>query len=292
MPNDEDAKDFIFINGQQMQDDDGEILTHKDRITFGTNTIFLYMKYSDGQDIYSMDWENAQMELHREVEKNMKKREENAEKKRINELNELKKQMEENFQKQKAEIEEKMRKEIDEALKSSRQEKPEIKEDEIEDIFKTRLQEVKTKQAKQMRELQQKEASQQHRKTVGIKSSDIVHKSSKLEQNLQNILRKIHKMKIIISEIRRNVNLEVVLLKDICEFLDDNFINNTNILIRVRLPLKIKVENYEEGTVYYWNTETFQNRYDMMKEIFDRYQDEELDVDVSILINLESFKRR
>jgi hypothetical protein len=26
----------------------------------------------------------------------------------------------------------------------------------------------------------------------------------------------------------------------------------------------LRVENYEEGTVYYWNIETFHNRYDLI----------------------------
>lgn len=42
----------------------------------------------------------------------------------------------------------------------------------------------------------------------------------------------------------------------------------------------IQVENYELGTVYYWNTETFYNRYDMMKELFDKYQDDDIDIAV------------
>ena len=40
----------------------------------------------------------------------------------------------------------------------------------------------------------------------------------------------------------------------------------------------LRIENYEEGTVYYWNTETFHNRYDLMKDLFNKYNDEELDI--------------
>ena len=59
-------------------------------------------------------------------------------------------------------------------------------------------------------------------------------------------------MKIIINELKRNINLDVALHKNLLEELDE--INTpTNIVIRV--------ENFEEGTVYYWNTETFHNRY-------------------------------
>ena len=42
----------------------------------------------------------------------------------------------------------------------------------------------------------------------------------------------------------------------------------------------IKVENYEEGTVYYWNPETFHNRFDLIRELFDKYMDDDLDINL------------
>ena len=101
------------------------------------------------------------------------------------------------------------------------------------------------------------------------KQQEFIHKSEKLENNLTNILKKISKMKIIINELKRNINLDVALHKNLLEELDE--INTpTNIVIRV--------ENYEEGTVYYWNTETFHNRYDLMKELFNKFNDDDLDL--------------
>jgi len=101
------------------------------------------------------------------------------------------------------------------------------------------------------------------------KQQEFIHKSEKLENNLTNILKKISKMKIIINELKRNINLDVVLHKNLLEELDE--INTpTNIMIRV--------ENFEEGTVYYWPTETFHNRYDLMKDLFNRFNDDELDI--------------
>ena len=72
------------------------------------------------------------------------------------------------------------------------------------------------------------------------------------------------------SELKRNINMDVFLSKNLLEHFNDNKNASTNILIRV--------ENYEEGTVYYWSTETFQNRYDMMKELFDKFNDEDFDI--------------
>ena len=101
------------------------------------------------------------------------------------------------------------------------------------------------------------------------KQQEFIHKSEKLENNLTNILKKISKIKIIINELKRNINLDVALQKNLLEELDQ--INTpTNIVIRV--------ENYEEGTVYYWNTETFHNRYDLMKELFNKFNDDDLDI--------------
>ena len=63
----------------------------KDRIVFGNNTIFIYMKKSTGDDIYSIDWENAQMELQKEIELENKRQIEETEKKKQDEINLLKK---------------------------------------------------------------------------------------------------------------------------------------------------------------------------------------------------------
>lgn len=240
MPVDEDAKDFIFINGQQMMEDDGEILSHKDRITFGTNTIFLFMKYSDGTDIYQHDWESSQIELQREVEKNLKKREEVAEKKRQEEIENMKKNMELKFKHDKEEIEKALINEINH-LKSQRDSIETIgKNEKLDEIVKKKMEDEMKKAEEKKREIiekierQEKEQEEmRNRKKTLMKTTDYTHKSNKLEQSLQNILRKLHKIKIIINEIRRNVQLEVVLYKDICEFLGDDHLTNTNILIRV-----------------------------------------------------------
>jgi hypothetical protein len=57
--NDDKALEHIFINGKKISRK-GQIIQNKDRIIFGTNTIFIYMKSSKGDDIYDIDWETAQ----------------------------------------------------------------------------------------------------------------------------------------------------------------------------------------------------------------------------------------
>ena len=74
------------------------------------------------------------------------------------------------------------------------------------------------------------------------KDQENLHHSERLENNLTNILKKIHSMKIIIAELKRNINLDAILQKNLVEELEE-IQNGSNIAIRV--------ENYEEGTVYY-----------------------------------------
>ena len=76
-------------------------------------------------------------------------------------------------------------------------------------------------------------------------------------------------MDIIINDLRRKINLKVAIQKNLLQ--ENSELNST-------ANLMIRVENYEEGSVYYWNTETFQNRYDLMKELFNKFNDEELEI--------------
>ena len=94
----------------------------------------------------------------------------------------------------------------------------------------------------------------------------MIKKSEKLESNLTIIMKKLSKLKIIIKEFKRNINLEVNLQSNVME---DGEEKTPNIIIRV--------ENYEEGTVYYWTSETFHNRFDLMNDLFDKFYDNDLE---------------
>ena len=76
-------------------------------------------------------------------------------------------------------------------------------------------------------------------------------------------------MNIIMNDLKRDINLKVIIQKNLEEE-SSEFNTSANLMIRV--------ENYEEGTVYYWNIETFQNRYDSMKDLFNKFNDEELEI--------------
>ena len=270
-----EANEYIFINGKKIPEQ-GQIINHKDKIIFGTNSIFLYMKSSNGNDFYDIDWESAQIELQNEMEKENKRHLEENEKKKKDEIINLKKNYEDEFSKKKNELEEKYRKQYEEIqlrIKEQNQnaEKERLEQERlnIEKQLKEKISKLEEEKAKKKRELEIKEKNERLRRERAKHQEDFIHKSEKLENNLTNILKKISKLKIIISELKRNINLEVVLQKNILEELEEIY-NPKNILIRV--------ENYEEGTVYYWSTETFHNRYDLMKELFNQFNDEELDI--------------
>ena len=80
-------------------------------------------------------------------------------------------------------------------------------------------------------------------------------------------MKKLSKLNIIIKEFKRNIKMDIQLHNNTIEEGEDK---TQTILIRV--------ENYEEGTVYYWTPETFHNRFDLMSDLFERYYDNDLDL--------------
>ena len=271
-PNDRDAREYIFVNGKNIPLE-GQILRTKDRIIFGTNTICLYMKKSTGDDIYDIDWETAQMEMQKEIEEQTKKQNEENEKRKQNEFNLLKKDLEEEFTKKKKEMEEQMKKQVEEyqlQLKEMNEnaEKQKIEQERLaqEEQLKLKIEQLEEEKARKRREFEIKEKNELLKLEQAKKESEMIKKSEKLESNLTIIMKKLSKLKIIIKEFKRNINLEVNLQSNAMEDGDEK---TPNIIIRV--------ENYEEGTVYYWTSETFHNRFDLMNDLFDKFYDNDLE---------------
>jgi membrane-associated HD superfamily phosphohydrolase len=122
----------------------------------GTNTTLLY----DGNDIYDVDWESAQLDLHREIEENNKKQEEENKKGKHEELHLLKKDLEDKYNKEKMEIEEKLKKQLQDyevKLKEINQsvEKTKIESERIniENIIKQRIDLLETEKARELSHL-------------------------------------------------------------------------------------------------------------------------------------------
>jgi hypothetical protein len=98
---------------------------------------------------------------------------------------------------------------------------------------------------------------------------EFTHKSEKLENKLMNIVKKMYKLKGIIEDLKRNVDLDLFLSKNLIDHYNDPN-TPTNIFIRV--------ENYEEGNVYYWTQNIFHDRYDALKELYNKFLDEGYDL--------------
>ncbi len=274
-PNDKDAEEYIFINGKNISKN-GQVLHNKDRIVFGTNTIFLFMKSSNGEDIYSIDWETCQVEIQSEFEEASKRQIEENEKRKQEELNLLKKDLEEEYNKKKLEMQEQLKKQVEEyqtQLKELNEnaEKQKIEQERLiqEQKLKEKIEQLEEEKARKKREFEIREKNEMMKLAAQSKEDkNYIQKKEKLEKNLINILKKITKIKLIITEFKRNINMEVVLQKN---YIDKELINT--------IPsITIRVENYEEGTVYYWNAETFHNRFDLVRELFDKYMDEDFDI--------------
>ena len=267
--NDNGAKEYIFINGKKLENNDGEILNNKDRIIFGTNTILLFMEKSDGKDIYEIDWEMAQMEYQTEIEEFKKRQLEENEKKKEKEINLMKKGLEEEYTKKKNEMEEELKKKLEEYENNIKEmthkseiQKIEQERQNIEKALKEKIEQLELEKAKKKRELEIRERNELLKLNNKKKINEHIHSSEKFESTVYNLLKKISKMKIIINELKRKIELILIQPIDVIEKKEDN-----NLLIRV--------ENYEEGTVYYWSTDTFHNRYDLMNELFNKYNDDE-----------------
>jgi hypothetical protein len=90
-----------------------------------------------------------------------------------------------------------------------------------------------------------------------------------LENKLINIVKKIQKFKVMIDDLKRNVDLDLFLSKNLI----DHY-NNPNTPINIF----IRVNNYEEGNVCYWTQNIFNDRYDAFKELYNKFLDEDYDL--------------
>ena len=267
-PNESEAIKYIYINGKRMKNQDGQKLKNKDRIVFGNNTIMVFMEKSDGKDIYEIDWEMAQTELQNELEEQNKIEQMENEKKKQQAYDILRQSLETKYNKEKKEMENKMNLQLKEyqdkinEMKNQNEEKNKIEKEknELEQRLKhkiKRLQSEKILRTKVFKSEVVKDDNQENQKT------------NQLENKLINIVKKIYKLKGIIEDLKRNVDLDLFLSKNLIDHYNDP---NTPINIFIR------VENFEEGNVYYWTQNIFNDRYDSLKELYNKFLEENYDI--------------
>ena len=268
-PNEAEAIKFIFINGKKMKSQEGQILVHKDRIVFGTNTIMVFMGKSDDKSLYEIDWEMAQTELQKEIDEQRQLEEMENERKQQHAYEVLKMSLESKYNKERQEIENKMNKQLKEyqdkinEMKNQSEEKNKIEKErnELENRLKTKIKKLEAK-----KNLQKSVFKSEVVKKSEEENEAFVHKSEKLDNKLINIVKKMFKLKTMIEDLKRNIEIDLFLSKNLIDHYNDP---NTpvNILIRV--------ENYEEGDVYYWSQSTFNDRYDSLKELYNKFIEDE-----------------
>ena len=267
-PNETEAIKYIYINGKKMKTQDGQKLKNKDRIVFGNNTIMIYMEKSDGKDIYEIDWEMAQTELQTEIEEQNKIEEMENEKKKQQAYDILKQSLEQKYTRERKEIENKMNMQIKEyqdkinEMKNETEEKNKMEKEKME--LELRLK-SKIRRLQSEKNLRSK-----------IYKSEVIHdenqnsqKSQQLETKLINLVKKIYKLRGIIEDLKRNVEFDL--------FLNKNLIDHYN---ETDTPINIfiRVENFEEGNVYYWTQNIFNDRYDSLKELYNKFLEENYDL--------------
>ena len=267
-PNDKEAIKYIFINGKRIKSQDGQILKNKDRIIFGNNTIMLFLEKSDGKDLYEIDWEMAQTELQNELEEQNKLEEMENEKKRQQAYDILKQSLEQKYTKEKKEIEDKMNlqfKEYEDKINEMKNQNEEIgklekQNNELEMKLKFKLKRLQSQKPIKRGSFQSEVIREEN-----LSSSQ----NEKLEIKLINIVKKIHKFKVFIDDLKRNVELDLFLSKNLIDHYNDP---NTPMNIFIR------VDNYEEGNVYYWTQNMFNERYDSLKELYNKFLDENYNI--------------
>ena len=275
-PNEAEAIKYIYINGKKIKTQDGQKLMHKDRIVFGNNAIMVYLEKSDEKDLNEVDWEMAQTELQSEIDEQRKLEEMENERKQQQAYEVLKTSLETKYNKERQEIENKMNQQLKEyqdkinEMKNQSEEKSKMEKerDELENRLKTKIKKLEAKKNLQ---------KSIFKSEVVRAENEFTHKSEKLENKLINIVKKMFKFKSIIEDLKRNVEIDLFLTKNLIDHYNDP---NTPVIILLR------VENHEEGNVYYWSQSIFNDRYDALKELYNKFLDED-DYDISSITKEE-----
>ena len=269
-PNDSEAIKYIYINGKRIKEQKGQKLKHKDRIVFGNNTIMIFMEKSDGKDIYEIDWETAQNELQSELEEQNKLEEMENEKKKQKAYDILKQSLETKYNQEKKEMENKMNmqlKEYEEKLKemetqSEERSKIEKEKNELELKLKNKIKRLESQKISKVKTF--------HSEVVRDETEfQETQKKEQLVNKLVGLVKKIFKIKSIIEDLKRNVTLDLFLSKNLIDHYNDP---NTPINTFIR------VENFEDGNVYFWSQNTFNDRYDSLKELYSKFLEEDYDI--------------
>lgn len=275
-PTDPQACEHIFINGKPISTN-GVLLKHLDNIILGS-TYLLYLEQSG--DEYKVDYEMIYDQQQEELEKQNLIKEQDKERQRQAELEQMKSKMEEKFLLEKKQMEENLKKQL---------EKYEIELKTVND-FKERSQLEKKKKSIQhilddeemVKTIQQRLANLENNIFIRQNNKEFIHNSEKFENNLLVLAKKIIKARNMIKKMNRNYHIDLLLSRSI----DDVYLKSNEFSSKdEKTHVMFRVENYEQGEVYYWTIDNFNNRYSMLSELYEENEslfDEGKDVNLAI----------
>ena len=148
---------------------------------------------------------------------------------------------------------------------SEEKKKMEKERQEVENQLKKKIEQLEIERAKKKQKVQEKYKQSE----VVMGEVESTHLNEKFEKKLINIYKKIYKFNSIIEDLNRQVKIDLYLSKNLI----DHY-NNPNAPINIFT----RVENYEQGNVYYWTPDNFHDRYDSLKELYNKYIEENYDI--------------
>ena len=148
---------------------------------------------------------------------------------------------------------------------SEEKKKMEKERQDVENKLKKKIEQLEIERAQKKQKVQEKYKQSE----VIITDAESTHLDEKFEKKLTNIYKKIYKFRSIIEDLNRQVKIDLYLSKNLI----DHY-NNP----KAPINIFIRVENYEQGNVYYWTPDTFHDRYDSFKELYNKYIEENYDL--------------
>jgi len=129
--------------------------------------------------------------------------------------------------------------------------------------------EMELKLKDKLRRLQSQKNVKRHSFKSEVIREENQNKIEKLENTLINVVKKIYKFKSLIDDLKRNVELDLFLSKNLIDHYNEQ---------STPINIFIRINNYEEGNVYYWTQNIFNDRYDAFKELYNKFMEENYDI--------------
>jgi kinesin family protein 13 len=249
-PNDLQAKDFIFINGKRINNENNIYkLKHLDKLTFGSNTHMIFVEKSCKNE-NEIDYENVQTEYDIEREKEELIIELEKERIKEDEIYMIKNKLEEEFLNEKKKIEETLKNKIEKYEK----ELQEIKDKEEEKKVLLRKNKINIFNDENFTSIIEDEKSEKRK----INESKVFREEkNNNEIIILNLVKKMLKLREYIKIMRRNFHIDIYFVCYKHHIFDDNE------------KIIFKIENFEEGEVYYWNKDEFINNFIQIEEHYE-----------------------